>query len=99
LLCTVPCALLNSLQCPDGWVDEGALCRKEGSIETIAKQSYGRGAGSLLTCGPSKVEDASLCYPPCNNSSWNGVGPVCTWRCCLRSVCMYVFTCAHCVCA
>ena len=27
--------------CADGWVDEGALCRKSGSIETVAKKSYG----------------------------------------------------------
>ena len=27
--------------CPAGWVDEGALCREEGHIKTIAKKSYG----------------------------------------------------------
>ena len=46
-----------------GYVDEGALCREEGSIITYAKKSYGRGAGQLLQCGDDKVEDAALCYP------------------------------------
>ena len=27
--------------CPVGWVDEGAFCREEGHIKTIAKKSYG----------------------------------------------------------
>lgn len=56
-------------QCPQGWVDEGALCRKDGSIITIAKQSYGRGAGYPMTCPTGTVEDAALCYPACQ-ATW-----------------------------
>ena len=66
--------------CADGWVDEGALCRKSGSIETVAKKSYGRGAGSPMTCADGLVEDAALCYPPCADGYY-GVGPVCWERC------------------
>ena len=64
----------------DGWVDEGALCRKSGSIETVAKRSYGRGAGYPMTCADGLVEDAALCYPPCGKGFY-GVGPVCWERC------------------
>ena len=35
--------------CKPGYVDEGALCRKDKSIITYAKHSYGRGAGYPLT--------------------------------------------------
>ena len=64
----------------DGWVDEGALCHKSGSIETVAKRSYGRGAGYPMTCADGLVEDAALCYPPCGKGFY-GVGPVCWERC------------------
>ncbi len=66
--------------CRDGYVDEGALCRKHGSIVTYAKKSYGRGAGYPLTCPAGQEEDAALCYPPCP-SGFYGVGPVCWERC------------------
>jgi hypothetical protein len=66
--------------CEDGWVDEGALCRKDGSIETVAKHSYGRGAGYPLGCADDEDEDAALCYEPCKDGFY-GVGPVC-WESC-----------------
>jgi hypothetical protein len=66
--------------CAEGWVDEGALCRKDGSIETVAKRSYGRGAGYPLGCAASEEYDAGLCYDPCTND-WDGIGPVCWERC------------------
>jgi len=66
--------------CQPGWVDEGALCRKHGSIETVAKHSYGRGAGTPLTCAAGLQEDAALCYPYCKNGFY-GLGPVC-WESC-----------------
>lgn len=53
-------------ECKPGYVDEGALCRKDGSIVTYAKRSYGRGVGSALTCAAADPdEDAGLCYPTC----------------------------------
>jgi hypothetical protein len=67
--------------CEPGWVDEGALCRKQGSVETKAKRSYGRGAGSLLTCSANMTEDAALCYTPCPPAMPSGVGPVCWENC------------------
>jgi hypothetical protein len=68
--------------CQDGWIDEGALCRKSGSIETVAKKSYGRTAGVVLMCPETGNSDydAGLCYPPCNAGTY-GVGPVC-WESC-----------------
>ena len=66
--------------CRDGYVDEGALCRKDGSIITYAKASYGRGAGYPLTCPSGQDEDAGLCYPPCT-TGYYGVGPVCWENC------------------
>jgi hypothetical protein len=68
-------------ECRTGYVDEGALCRKDKSIVTYAKDSYGRGAGVPLSCRAGLVNDAALCYPPCR-SSFDGVGPVC-WDECL----------------
>ena len=66
--------------CQKGWVDEGALCRKSGSIKTVAKKSYGRGAGTPLVCADDEDEDAALCYPKCD-AGFDGVGPVCWIRC------------------
>mgnify|MGYP006135209313 FL=1 len=66
--------------CKEGYIDEGALCRKKGSIVTYAKKSYGRGAGYPLTCAAGQQYDAGLCYPPCK-SEYYGVGPVC-WESC-----------------
>jgi hypothetical protein len=67
--------------CPEGWIDEGALCRKDGSIETIAKDSYGRGVGTIPNdCGEGNEYDAGLCYPECDRF-YDGVGPVCWQHC------------------
>lgn len=48
--------------CEPGWVDDGAFCRFGGSVP---KQSYGRGAGTAMTCAPGKVNEGGLCYTPC----------------------------------
>eukprot|EP00943_MAST-04B_sp_MAST-4B-sp1_P008058 g8058.t1 len=66
--------------CKPGYVDEGALCRKDKSIITYAKHSYGRGAGYPLTCAAGQQEDAGLCYPYCKDG-YSGVGPVCWINC------------------
>ena len=66
--------------CKPGYVDEGALCRKDKSIITYAKHSYGRGAGYPLTCRADQQEDAALCYPYCKKGYY-GVGPVCWISC------------------
>ncbi|KDO19404.1 hypothetical protein SPRG_15484 [Saprolegnia parasitica CBS 223.65] len=61
-----------SPDCPAGFVDDGAFCRKD---------SYGRGVGvSRLGC-PKHLEKSGLfCYPPCAGNQV-GVGPVCWPRC------------------
>lgn len=65
-------------RCPDGYTDDGALCRKDAII--IAKASYGRGAGTPMTCSDTEELDGALCYPKCDNG-FDGVGPVC-WQVC-----------------
>jgi hypothetical protein len=60
--------------CGSGYVDDGAFCRKP--LVTVAKQTYGRGVGTIpFDCG-SKQYDFGLCYPHCR-SGFNGVGPMC----------------------
>ena len=44
------------------------------------KDSYGRTAGTPLTCKPDEVYDAGLCYPPCEHDA-TGKGPVCWGHC------------------
>lgn len=64
--------------CPNGYKDTGLTCYREPN--TIAKDSYGRGAGSPMNCANDKVNDAGLCYTKCNQG-YNGVGPIC-WKVC-----------------
>eukprot|EP00343_Euplotes_focardii_P000824 CAMPEP_0205803052 /NCGR_PEP_ID=MMETSP0205-20121125/5583_1 /ASSEMBLY_ACC=CAM_ASM_000278 /TAXON_ID=36767 /ORGANISM="Euplotes focardii, Strain TN1" /LENGTH=211 /DNA_ID=CAMNT_0053070499 /DNA_START=32 /DNA_END=664 /DNA_ORIENTATION=+ len=66
--------------CRDGYVDEGALCRKQGSIITYAKSSYGRGVGIPLGCAVDEEYDAGLCYKPCRDGYY-GIGPICWEHC------------------
>ena len=47
---------------------------------SCAKESYGRTAGTPLTCAPGEEYDAGLCYPPCDYGA-DGVGPVCWGNC------------------
>jgi len=47
---------------------------------SCAKDSYGRGAGDVLTCSNDEDEDAGLCYTPCGDG-FHGVGPVCWGGC------------------
>jgi hypothetical protein len=43
-------------------------------------RSYGRGAGTVPTCGSGKSLDAGLCYSNCS-AGYTGVGPVCWQNC------------------
>jgi hypothetical protein len=62
--------------CPPGFNDDGATCSS-----SVAKPSYGRGAGTAPTqCGAGQQYDAGLCYPQCA-AGYYGVGPVC-WQIC-----------------
>jgi hypothetical protein len=61
--------------CPGGYVNDGCTCRRD--AHTVAKPSYGRGAGTTPSiCPAGKVNEAGLCYTPCQ-PSYKGVGPVC----------------------
>jgi len=60
-----------SPKCPDGMSDIGVSC---------AKNSYGRGAGTSLSCKDGEEKDAGLCYPACTNGT-EGIGPVCWGTC------------------
>jgi len=47
---------------------------------SCAKKSYGRTAGTPLTCAPGTEMSGALCYPPCEDGT-KGIGPVC-WGFC-----------------
>lgn len=64
--------------CPDGYTNDGALCRKDAII--VAKDSYGRGAGTTLGCAADEEQNVGLCYPKCKDG-YDGVGPMC-WQIC-----------------
>lgn len=65
--------------CPAGFQNDGCTCRRDAWI--FAKESYGRGAGTVSTdCGPGRDYDGGLCYPRCRDG-FNGVGPVCWGTC------------------
>jgi hypothetical protein len=65
--------------CPAGFQNDGCTCRVDAWI--FAKESFGRGAGTVPTdCGPGRQYDAGLCYPRCR-PGFNGVGPVCWGSC------------------
>ena len=53
-------------------IDIGVSCQKD---------SYGRGAGVPMICKPEEEYDAGLCYTPCKNERYNGIGPVCWEEC------------------
>jgi hypothetical protein len=63
--------------CGEGYRDDGALC---GRTSTVAKDTYGRGAGGVLGCGPHEELNGALCYPKCG-PGFDAVGPVCWERC------------------
>jgi len=60
-----------SPNCPSGMKDIGVSC---------AKMSYGRTAGTPLTCKPGEELGGALCYPPCKSGT-KGIGPVCWGSC------------------
>lgn len=70
--------------CPAGYTNTGLTCNRP--ADTITKNSYGRGAGTIPdniinhTCPSGKEYDAGLCYPKCSDGYY-GVGPVC-WQYC-----------------
>lgn len=65
-------------ECPEGFANDGATCRKNAHV--VARESYGRGAGSALGCASGEERDGALCYPKCKDG-YNGVGPVCWQEC------------------
>jgi hypothetical protein len=65
-------------QCDPGYTNTGVSCYR--GPDTIAKKSYGRGAGAPMGCEAGKEEDAGLCYDQCK-AGFHGVGPVCWQNC------------------
>ena len=61
-----------SCDCPSNYTNTGVAC----AANTVAKSSYGRGAGTVLSCSAGLEKDAGLCYSPCP-TGYKGVGPVC----------------------
>lgn len=67
--------------CPAGYTDDGATCSRAPHI--FGKESYGRGAGILLTpgsCGPNAELEGGLCYPTCS-ADYQEHGTVCWQKC------------------
>lgn len=63
--------------CPPNYIDDGATCR----LDNIrAKDSYGRGVGTIPNGCGSAENNAGLCYQPCP-AGFDGVGPVCWKKC------------------
>lgn len=60
--------------CPKGYKDDGCTCRRD--VQSYAKDSYGRGLGSVLKCKENEDYDSGLCYDKCA-SGYKGIGPVC----------------------
>jgi hypothetical protein len=65
-------------KCPSGYRNDGCTCRRD--TQMFYKGSYGRGAGTPMTCNGSLQYDAGLCYNYCA-PSYSGVGPVCWGQC------------------
>lgn len=62
--------------CPSGYTDTGLTCYR--GPKTIAKDTYGRGAGSPPGCSSGQDLDAGLCYPQCK-SGYHGIAATC-WK-------------------
>ncbi len=62
--------------CPFGYGENALLC----TPKTIAKKTYGRGAGKHGDCGPDQVNEAGLCYDRCP-AGYKGVGLACWSEC------------------
>lgn len=60
-----------SPNCPSTMTDIGVSC---------AKRSYGRTAGTPLTCADGLELSGALCYPKCRDGAW-GLGPMCWGKC------------------
>ena len=54
--------------------------QKVSSVFRVVKNSYGRGAGIPMVCGPDEDLNGALCYPKCK-PGYTGAGPVC-WQSC-----------------
>lgn len=65
-------------ECDPGYTNTGVSCYR--GPDTVAKKSYGRGAGTAMGCEAGQEEDAGLCYPQCK-AGFHGVGPVCWENC------------------
>lgn len=75
--------------CPTGYTNAGLFCALttpsnppgwKGDGLDLIKDSYGRGAGYVMSCTADQEQNGALCYPKCA-AGYKGVGPVC-WQTC-----------------
>lgn len=57
-------------------MQDGCTCSRGGG--SVAKNSYGRGAGVPMVCKSNEDQQAGLCHTQCN-AGYHGIGPVC-WQ-------------------
>jgi hypothetical protein len=50
-------------KCPEGYHNDGCTCRID--VDIFAKDSYGRGVGSPMSCPSGTQQIAALCYGSC----------------------------------
>ena len=68
-----------SEECASGYEDDGPTCHQYLQID--AKDTYGRGVGTIPgNCPLGQENNAGLCYPQCE-SGFSGAGPVCWQNC------------------
>jgi hypothetical protein len=60
--------------CPAGFHNDGCTCRKD--VDIFAKKSFGRGAGSPMSCRPTEQQIGALCYESCP-STYEASGVFC----------------------
>ncbi|GBG33758.1 Hypothetical Protein FCC1311_099812 [Hondaea fermentalgiana] len=68
--------------CKEGEHDAGVLCYEKNRTVHI-KHTYGRGTGSVPSCGEDEDQDWSslgFCFPKCPDDA-AGIGPVCWDKC------------------
>lgn len=75
--------------CPAGYTNAGLFCALttpsnppgwKGDGLDLTKDSYTRGAGTVLSCTADQEQNGALCYPKCS-AGYYGEGPLC-WQSC-----------------
>ncbi len=67
-------SIWTSDPCPPGYDDRGLVCWRDAHV--FGRDSYGRGAGTAMTCSSGYEEQDDLCYTPCDQGCIPN-GPMC----------------------